>query len=304
MDFIINLYNQANNTYHVNPLIFVVLYIITVPIYYYGQFIMIKVGYKYFKKERKEKKKFDIGGLITSKGFIKGLIINRFGWVAPYIYVFIFGRNLPIWVYVLILVWLSITSLLIIWKTRKQAIKESISYKIANEEELLLARKFLSKRYYEAGYLSEKEAIIPYDDEYVKNSIYFVAKILDDVVGLIRIVKNSENGIPVINDFELYDNDLKYLKSRSSKRLVEIGNLAAISDKNIGKGLYKTVIKYCIKKRLITVACIDSKLLNKLLSNYWFLRPFCKQIGKQKMYIGSITVPVRLKFNVFMLLFI
>lgn len=300
MNFINELFDKAVDTYNVNPYIFVGFYLLTIPVYYYGHFIMIKCGLRYYKKNKKLK----LGGLVKSRGFLRGLIINRLGWVIPHIYVISFGRNLPLWVYVLIFLWLLITSFVIIWKTKDKVILASKKYKIADKEEIIEARKFLAKRYVEAGYLEKNKSKEIYSDKYVDNSVYFVATRIDEVVGVIRVIHNSKNGLPTRNDFKLYDSESARLSLIKSEKIVEIGNLAALSGQGIAKGLYKIVIRYCVKKKLIVVACIDSVLLNRLLAKYWFFRPFVRQIGEPIFYMGSMTTPIRLSFNLFMVLFI
>lgn len=304
MDFINNLINQANDVYHVNPYIFVGLFFASLPFYYPGYYMMIKAGYKYYKNDYKKTKEFDLSGLVKSKGFLPGLIINRFGWVLPYLYLMFVGRNLPIWIYFLIIIWLGITTYLSIFKTRTKVIADSIKYKMVDESDEIDARKFLSRRYGEVEFITESESKKPYEDEYVKYSKYFVAKRQNEVIGVIRVVNNSKVGLPVLNDSKIYENEMKKLKKNGVEKIAEIGNLAAIPGQNIATGLYKIVIKYCLKNKLTTVARIDSGLLDKLLKKYLFLRLFVKRIGEDVPYPGSICIPIRIKFNKFMLLFI
>jgi len=214
------------------------------------------------------------------------------------------GRNLPIWIYILIILWLGLTTYLTVFKTRTKVIADSITYKMVDKDDEVLARKFLSKRYGEVEFITEAESKLPYEDEYVKYSKYFVAERGGDVVGVIRVVNNSKVGLPVLNDSKIYENEMKKLEKSGINKVAEIGNLAAIPGQNISKGLYKIVIKYCLKNKLVTVARIDSGLLDKLLNRYWFLRFFVHQIGDNVPYPGSICVPIQIKFNSFMLLFI
>lgn len=304
MDFINNLINQANDVYHVSPIFFVSLFFVSLPFYYPGYYMMIKAGYKYYKNEYKKTKDFDLSGLLKSKNFIPGLIINRFGWVLPYIYIMIVGKNLPIWVYLSVFAWLGITTYLTIFKTRNKVIADSVTYMMVNKNDEIAARMFLSKRYGEVEFITEAEAKLPYNDEYVKYSKYFVAKRHDEVVGVIRVVHHSKVGLPVLNDSKIYSREQNRLKDIGLGKVVEIGNLAALPGQNISKGLYKIVIKYCLKNKLVTVARIDSGLLDKLIKRYPIFRPFVRQIGDNVPYPGSICVPIRIKFFSFMVLFI
>lgn len=303
MNFISHLFNQAVDVYNVNPIFYICLYLITIPIYYFGEYLMIKSGYQYYKREYVRTKKIDITKLISEEGFIKGLVINRFGWVAPYFYIFIFGKNLPWWLYVLVVVWLFVTTFLIIWKTGNKAYKKTIIYKEARGEEILKARNFLFNRYVEVGYLSENQKDVIQKDKFNRYSKYFIAKEQDKIVGVIRIINNSELGLPVINNFDI-KNKVSRRLYKEGERVVEIGSLAALPGQKIAKGLYRMVISYCIKNKKITVACIDENLFNRLKIKYWPLSLFLIRIGGTKYYLGSLTVPIKLKFYRFMLLFI
>lgn len=121
-----DLFNKAIDIYNVNPYIFLILYLVSVPIYYYGHVAMIKSGYRYYKDKKKTLKTFGVTEFLKDKGFIRGLIINRSAWVMPYIYVMVAGRNLPIWVYLLIIAWLALTSFLVVRKSRQKVVTDLI----------------------------------------------------------------------------------------------------------------------------------------------------------------------------------
>jgi ABC-type Co2+ transport system permease subunit len=86
LEFIIAKFNeiskQAVEHYGVNPAIFLVIYLISVPFFYYSLFRMVRAV---AKKRGKEV-------LLWSTVFLGATI-------APFIYVLLFGRNLPWWVY-------------------------------------------------------------------------------------------------------------------------------------------------------------------------------------------------------------
>ena len=73
---------QAIDQYGVNPAIFLVIYLISVPFFYYSLFRVVQA----FAKKRKKEI------LVWSTVFLCATI-------APFIYVLFFGRNLPWWVY-------------------------------------------------------------------------------------------------------------------------------------------------------------------------------------------------------------
>jgi ABC-type Co2+ transport system permease subunit len=73
---------QARDHYRVNPAIFLAIYLMSVPFFYYSLFRILRA---LVKKRGKEV-------LVWSTVFLCAI-------VAPFIYVLFFGRNLPPWVY-------------------------------------------------------------------------------------------------------------------------------------------------------------------------------------------------------------
>jgi fatty acid desaturase len=73
---------QAINHYGVNPVIFLVIYLISGPFFYYSLFRVVQA---LARKRSKE-------ALVWAAVFLCATI-------APFIYVLLFGRNLPWWVY-------------------------------------------------------------------------------------------------------------------------------------------------------------------------------------------------------------
>ena len=76
------LWKQALDQYGVNPAIFLVIYFISVPFFYYSLFRVVQA---FAKKRGKE-------ALVWGTVFLCATI-------APFMYVLFFGRNLPWWVY-------------------------------------------------------------------------------------------------------------------------------------------------------------------------------------------------------------
>jgi hypothetical protein len=79
------LMQAARDNYSVDPTVFVVIYLVSVPVFYYSLFRMIRALAKRIAKEI----------MLWSSVFL-GTV------VAPFLYVLFFGRNLPWWVYVII----------------------------------------------------------------------------------------------------------------------------------------------------------------------------------------------------------
>ena len=76
---------QAVDRYEVNPAIFLVIYLISVPFFYYS---LVRMMRAIARKRGNEV-------MIWSMIFLCSI-------VAPFIYVLFFGRNLPWWVYAII----------------------------------------------------------------------------------------------------------------------------------------------------------------------------------------------------------
>ncbi len=77
--------NAARANYGVNPVIFIIIYFASVPVFYYSIFRMVRALAKKLQTEI----------MIWSMIFLAAT-------AAPFIYVLLFGRNLPWWVYVII----------------------------------------------------------------------------------------------------------------------------------------------------------------------------------------------------------
>jgi hypothetical protein len=80
-----SLMNTAKTTYGVDPIVFIIIYLLCVPIFYYSIIRTIRA------LARKQSTQI----LLWSMIFI-------FSTVAPFVYVIIFGHNIPWWVFVLI----------------------------------------------------------------------------------------------------------------------------------------------------------------------------------------------------------
>jgi hypothetical protein len=79
------LMRAARDSYGVDPVVFIVIYLVCVPVFYYALFRMIRALAKRLAKEI----------MLWSSIFLCTV-------VAPFLYVLFFGRNLPWWVYVII----------------------------------------------------------------------------------------------------------------------------------------------------------------------------------------------------------
>jgi len=82
-----SLMQAARDTYSVNPVIFLILYFASVPVWYYSLFRTLKAAAA------------RAGNLVMlwSAVFLVATLL-------PFVYVMLFGRNIPGWIYVLMVV--------------------------------------------------------------------------------------------------------------------------------------------------------------------------------------------------------
>jgi hypothetical protein len=85
ISWIEGLLQTARDDYGVNPVVFVAIYLLCVPIFYYSLFRTLRA---LARKAGKEVMLWSAVFLGTN--------------VAPFLYVLLFGRNLPWWVYVVL----------------------------------------------------------------------------------------------------------------------------------------------------------------------------------------------------------
>jgi hypothetical protein len=107
IDYIISQIGELSKTardyYKVNPVVFLVIYIVCTPIFYYSLFRTLRALAKKLGKEV----------MLWSAIF---LCVN----VAPFLYVLLFGRNIPWWVYVIIAILIGQGVLSLLLKLRKK----------------------------------------------------------------------------------------------------------------------------------------------------------------------------------------
>ncbi len=180
----------------------------------------------------------------------------------------------------------------------KSKVKEGnkVVYKVADANERLEGLRLINKRYLEVGYLESETPEEMFSDEYVENSVYFVAKAGEKVVGAMRIVKYSAKELPMLKNLPIYSREKKKIRQLSKNKVVEVGNLAAIPGNRVALGLYKSALKYSIDNGYnYWLAGIDFSLFNYMHNKYKLVR--FKKIGECKEYMGSLTIPISLKIN-------
>lgn len=87
-------------TYQVNSYIFIFLYLLSIPVYWWGLY-EIAAGSPMNRREK----------IFNWSRITKGVLINRAAWVLPYLYVMIVARKLPswLWLFLVIMIILSTT---------------------------------------------------------------------------------------------------------------------------------------------------------------------------------------------------
>ena len=102
---------QAREIYHVDPIIFLAIYLGCAPIFYYSLYKTIRSLSKKVMQET----------VLWSTVFLASV-------VAPFVYVIIFGKNIPWWVYLIIAILIVQSVYSLVNRLRKNAeIKKSDS---------------------------------------------------------------------------------------------------------------------------------------------------------------------------------
>jgi len=103
-------------TYHVNPYIFIVLYVVSIPPYWWGLFDIARGTY--FAATRRTTREWRV--------IARGVVVNQAAWFLPYIYVAIAARRLPwfVWVLLGVMVTFSVTYFLI--QLRRGGLKDKL----------------------------------------------------------------------------------------------------------------------------------------------------------------------------------
>jgi hypothetical protein len=102
-------------TYHLDLGIFLIIYISSIIPLYLGIFIMIYGSTRNLRFKDIVRLKFKEGFHFGKQSKV-GLIIHIFGLILPYAYIFIFGRHLPLWIYIMFTCLLGMS---ILWLCKK-----------------------------------------------------------------------------------------------------------------------------------------------------------------------------------------
>ncbi len=88
----------------INLGIFLFLYLLSIPVYY------ISLGRLLASAILRDRKKT-----------IFNIMVNRIAWMIPYLYVVIYGRNYPMWINMLLFLWIIIMSIFFLIRIKEKA---------------------------------------------------------------------------------------------------------------------------------------------------------------------------------------
>ncbi len=104
-EIILQLYQQVLK-WNVNPIIFICIYLFSFLPFYSGIFLILK-GSNIDRITFREFRHFDFSKIsIFNSMTISGLLVNRLAWALPYLYIEIFGSNLPVSIHLAVWIWL------------------------------------------------------------------------------------------------------------------------------------------------------------------------------------------------------
>lgn len=116
-------HDLAVKTYNVNPSIFIFLMLFSIPFYYYGWYGLARGAIKFRKKYKDKANNLQVSDILKDKKFTLPLFVNRTAWVLPYIYVIFWGRNIPLWFWLLFFGWILLSAYLF-WNKLKEKLQK------------------------------------------------------------------------------------------------------------------------------------------------------------------------------------
>lgn len=148
------------------------------------------------------------------------------------------------------------------------------------------AIKLHRARYSEVGFLGEDE-----QDPYELNSLYIIAQNHDvnKTVGVTRLIFKPLLELPTIENFSIYDLELKKLQKLEKNCFAEVSAFTKMPQHEVGMDIIRTVFQYSLQHGITHwICCIDErvyKYLNRVFG------PVFKVIGEPQVYLGSVTIP-------------
>lgn len=171
---------------------------------------------------------------------------------------------------------------------------------LVRQSDVLAARRLQALRYIDAGFVDDVGLDGAIDDPWVASSTYFGAvNALGEILGVSRLIPWDDwSGLPVFNEFEIDLEELKRFRALGSETAVEVSALAVTRGPGsrggrVAAALYRAMSQYSllVDHRVNWYAALDSRVLKQLVRTHGFnFRP----MGPARLYLGSLTVPVRL----------
>ncbi|NTU69850.1 class I SAM-dependent methyltransferase [bacterium] len=93
--------NNMITSYGTNPLIFVLIWFLSIPFYWYGWYLIGSAAWV-------ERNKLSFYNLTHSRVLLRGILINRIAWISPYVYIMYSGKSLATWFWVSLISWLFV----------------------------------------------------------------------------------------------------------------------------------------------------------------------------------------------------
>jgi hypothetical protein len=114
-------HDLATSSYNVDPAIFIFLMLVSIPPYYYGWYGLLREAIDFRKRYKDKHNDLKVTDILRERNFLLPLAINRGAWVLPYIYVIFWGKNIPLWFWILFFGWIGLSSYLF-WNKLKEKI--------------------------------------------------------------------------------------------------------------------------------------------------------------------------------------
>lgn len=153
-------------------------------------------------------------------------------------------------------------------------------------------------RYSEVGFLHKNEF-----DPYEADSLYFVAKDqeIDKIVGVTRLICKPLMELPTMENFTIYDLELKKLKNLKKSCYAEMSAFTKMPQHEVGMDLIRIVFQYSLQNDVSHwICCIDERVYNYLNRVFG---PVFKLIGEPKVYLGSVSIPCVIDIKAGVLIF-
>lgn len=282
---------KAETIYNVNPLIFIFLYMVSFIPYYIGVYML---GIGLIKRNDTQ--------------IMRGIVLNRIGWGLPYLYVLVFGRNLPTFIYVVLILTLVIGVVVSVSKKRQKALVNHANdlmgwvakvllkivpptIKHADAADIPAALKLEYQVFRTLGYTekSENHQIDEYA-KYLDQSTFYVALWAGQTIGVLRLIAPGKYTPPVISEFEITDPQ----DWQTNPALFEEVGVVAVAplfiNAEVGKLLYRAAWQDAKRRGIRYWGAVIEKWLLKIFNDRYHF-PF-EQFGQEKYYMGAVVYPV------------